>query len=197
MKLHRKLQLAVSVLLMVLGTWQVGAAVYIHAKALLAQQLLLNAWDRTEQVGQRIRPWGWADTWPLAKLEVKQLGIETMVLAGASGRTLAFGPGHIEGTAPLGGSGNSVISGHRDTHFQFLRDLVKDDQIELHLPGGRNLKYAVMRMGIVDQDDTWILGHQINQLTLVTCYPFDAVVPGGRQRYMVVAKLRPENQLIL
>ncbi len=186
-----------STLFLVLGVWQVGGAVYINAKALLAQQLLLSAWEQTEQVGQRVRPWGWADTWPLAKLEVKQLGIETMVLAGASGRTLAFGPGHIEGTAPLGSSGNSVVSGHRDTHFKFLRKLVKNDQIELRLPGGRNVKYAVMRMDIVDQDDTWILGHQKSQLTLITCYPFDAVVPGGRQRYVVVAKLKSDNQAIL
>ncbi len=189
--------MAISGAMLILGAWQLGGGLYINAKALLAQQLLLNAWDETVSGKQRVRPWRWADTWPLAKLEVKQLGVEMMVLAGASGRTLAFGPGHVEGTEAIGGEGNSVISGHRDTHFEFLKDLKRGDRIELHLPNGRDIQYAVMRMDVVDQDDTWVLNQQESQLTLVTCYPFDSVVPGGRERYVVVAKPLPEEPVLL
>ena len=48
-------------------------------------------------------------------------------LAGVSGRTLAFGPGHVDGTPLPGDPGNSVLSGHRDTHFAFLRELRSGD----------------------------------------------------------------------
>ena len=36
---------------------------------------------------------------------------------------MAFGPGHLSGTPLPGEAGNAVVSGHRDTHFAFLRGL--------------------------------------------------------------------------
>jgi len=42
----------------------------------------------------------------------------------------------------------------------------------------------------VDRHDTWVARDAGDtRLTLVTCYPFDALRPGGPQRYVVAARL--------
>ena len=42
---------------------------------------------------------------------------------------------------------------------------------------------------IVDQNETRVLDEADSpQLTLITCYPFDAVLPGTPWRYVVVAE---------
>jgi len=161
------------------------SGLYIEAKAILAQHLILKAWDETAAGSEQVRPWLWADTWPLAKLTVERMGVEMMVLAGASGRTLVFGPGHLEGTASLGDEGHSVISGHRDTHIEFLNALQHGDRIDIELPNGQAIQYVVIHMDVYDQDDAWILNQTGDRLTLITCYPFHSMVPGGPGRYVV------------
>ncbi|WP_428609786.1 class GN sortase [Sedimenticola sp.] len=183
------------ILCVLVGTWQIAEGGYIKAKAWLAQQLLQSAWDTTLTGGERTYPWPWADTWPVARLRVKRLGIDQIVLSGASGRNLAFGPGHIAGTAAPGESGNVVLSGHRDTHFRFLRDLQPGDWIELTPANGRSLIYAVIRREVHSQDDVWLLNQDASRLTLITCYPFDALIPGGRERFVIRAEpVRPIAQ---
>ena len=176
------------------GLVMVGCAAFVHgawipAKAWLAQQLLDHAWQQRQATGRTLAPWPWADTYPLARLRQARLGIDQVVLAGASGRVLAFGPGHVPGTTGPGGEGNIVLSGHRDTHFAWLQHLGSGDEIELETPGGQRARYAVWRIEVVDQADTGAVmsGPGGSMLRLVTCYPFDAVVPGGRQRYVVSA----------
>src|SRR5690606_26269675 len=51
------------------GTWQLGQAAYIKAKAELAQVLLERAWSKTLQDGKPHKAWAWADMWPIAKIE--------------------------------------------------------------------------------------------------------------------------------
>lgn len=174
-------------LAMLAGGWQIAQGGYIQAKAWLAQSLLQSAWRHTRTGAGPVPPWPWADTWPVAQLRVARLGVDQVVLAGASGRTLAFGPGHMAGTAAPGGAGNSVISGHRDTHFRFLRNLRLGDRIELIPPMGDGLMYAVVSAEVYDQSDLWLLDQGQNLLTLITCYPFDALLPGGPGRFVVRA----------
>jgi sortase A len=173
--------------LVIAGLWQLGEGGYIKAKALLAQQLLKSAWEETQAGNSRVRPWPWADTWPVARMEITRLGVDQIVLEGASGRSLAFGPGHIAGTAPLGSSGHSAVSGHRDTHFQFLQYLQPGDQIRITPATGESLMYAVIKGDVYDEHDTWLLDQHDKGLTLITCYPFDAIIPGGPERFIVRA----------
>jgi len=42
---------------------------------------------------------------------------------------------------------------------------------------------------ILHRNDTFVLVEGEPQLTLITCYPFDAVVPGGPLRFVVWAEL--------
>lgn len=187
---RRQIALAAAVLLAGLGFWQLGGAALIHAKAWLAQVLLERAWQASLADGGRaMRPWPWADTYPVARLKVPALGIDQIVLAGASGRSLAFAPGHLDGTARPGSAGHSVISGHRDTHFRFLRDLAPGEAIELQRPDGLWRRYQVRESQVIDARQARLsAGDGRAALTLVTCYPFDAVVPGGPLRYLVFAE---------
>ena len=106
---------ALGILLAGAGLWQLGAAGAIHAKAWLAQGLLQRAWAATLSGTAAVRPWPWADTHPVARLQVPALGVDQIVLADASGRTLAFGPGLLGGTAAPGTGGHSVLSGVQST----------------------------------------------------------------------------------
>ncbi len=179
-----------------LAVWQLGAGGYIHAKALLAQALLERAWTRQLADHAAHRPWPWADTVPVARLTVPRLAVSEIVLAGDSGRTLAFGPAWNEGSAPLGTDGPSIVSGHRDTHFAFLSALRPDDTLILETGAGRSADYRVTGTRIVDSRTTRIDAVAGGRtLLLVTCYPFDAIVPGGPLRYVVFAEpaMRPAS----
>ncbi len=185
-------KISLKVLLIVLplcGMWQIGSASYIHAKAILAQVLLETAWDKTVHGQQEVKPWPWADTWPISRLDVPGLGIDRIVLAGASGSSLAFGPGHLFGSSLPGQQGNTVIAGHRDTHFRFLKDIQRGELIQLQSLTGKMIQYKVSETIIVDEKQTEYLANTSeNTLTLITCYPFDAIRPGGPLRYLVIAK---------
>lgn len=166
----------------------IGKGAWIYAKAELAQGLLQRAWSRTVAGGKQVKPWPWADTWPVAKLEIPGARSSFIVLAGASGRTLAFGPGHLDGSAPPGSHGNCVLSAHRDTQFRALSGLTRGDRVVVETSDRRRHEYRVVELAVVDRRDTAFLeGTPDEALTLVTCYPFDAVVPGGPLRYVVRA----------
>jgi sortase A len=174
--------------LLVLATVCLTAGGRIYVKAWLAQRLLARAWAETRAGAGSVKPWPWADTWPVARLTAPRHGVELIVLADTSGRSLAFGPGHLAGTAPPGTAGNTVLSGHRDTQFRFLKDLALGDEIRLETADGATLVYAVTGTFVVHTSDPGVTQETgVSRLTLVTCYPFDAVVPGGALRYVVEA----------
>lgn len=171
------------------GAWNLGHAAYIHAKALLAQRLLQAAWAETQAGTPQAKPWPWADTYPVARLTMPQRGVDLIVLAGASGRTMAFGPGHLDGTPLPGEAGNSVLSAHRDTHFAFLRHARPGEAFFVENSSGKTTRFAVSEARVVDERDLSVLRRtESAQLTLVTCYPFDAIRPGGPLRYVVIAR---------
>lgn len=170
------------------GTLLVALGLYIPAKAALAQALLDRAWAASADEHRAVRPWPWADTWPIARLVLPQRSRPLTVLAGASGRNLAFGPALVDGTAALGTNGVSVIAGHRDTHFRALQSLARGDRLSIELPDGSRQTYEVAALEIVDAERAAVpLDADKPVLMLVTCYPFDALVPGGPLRYVVTA----------
>ncbi len=175
-------------LLACLGTWQVASAGWIHAKALLAQQLIASSWQQARDGGPARRPWPWADMRPIARLSVPSRGVELFVLDSATQRALAFGPAHVGGTSAPAGWGNTVLVAHRDTHFAFLKELALEDEIEIQGTRGEPARYRVREVAVVDQGEARVLDFaDTAQLTLITCYPFDAMQPGTRKRYVVIA----------
>ena len=176
-------------LLALIGLILFGQGTYIHAKALLAQVLLERAFEQTIATGRATKPWSWADTWPVARIEVKRLGARAIALAGSSGQALAFGPGHVERTPSAGERGVAVYSAHRDTHFAFLKNVVIGDEIEVMRSDGKHFHYRVDATSVVRFDasgiDPLADGYQ---LVLSTCWPFDALTPGS-ERYLVHATM--------
>ncbi|WP_315722660.1 MULTISPECIES: class GN sortase [unclassified Bradyrhizobium] len=166
-----------------------GHGALIHAKAVVAQMLLDRAFSQTIATGQPIKPWSWADTVPVARIEVKRLGVSTIALAGSSGQALAFGAGHVEGTAEPGEPGIAVYSAHRDTHFRFLRDVKVGDEIDIVRRDGRSFRYRADASRVVRFDESGIDPQADEaELVLSTCWPFDALTQGP-ERYLLYATL--------
>ncbi|MGX1102460.1 MULTISPECIES: class GN sortase [Bradyrhizobium] len=166
-----------------------GQGAYIHAKALLAQVLLERAFAQSIATGQPVKPWSWADTWPVARIEVKRLHASAIALAGSSGQALAFGPGHVEQTVDAGERGVAVYSAHRDTHFRFLRDVTIGDEIDVTRSDGKMFRYRADRSSVVRFDQSGVdpLTDR-RELVLSTCWPFDALT-SGPERYLLHATL--------
>ena len=124
----------------------------------------------------------------LGRMDVPRLGISVAVLQGTSSRILRLGAGHIEGTPLPGETGNSGIAAHRDTFFRQLKDIRKDDEIQLQTATGL-FRYDVEWAKVVEPDDTTVLEPSTteNTLTLVTCYPFYFVGPSPK-RFVVRAR---------
>ena len=181
------------VALLLIALWQGGSAAYIHVKAGLAQVLIEDAWERSLQLGSLgQKPWAWADTWPLGRLQVShgsELLHDYYVLAGSAGNSLAFGPAHVTATAQPGHVGSIMIGGHRDTHFRKLKSLVPGDRIRLQSVNGVWRDYSFVRGEVVDTAlDQFLIDVQSDQLLLVTCYPFDSIQTNGSQRWVGVAR---------
>jgi sortase A len=160
-------------------------AARVPAKATLGQWLLERAWQARSAGAEAPRPWPWADTRPVAELEIPSLGLRQLVLEGASGRNLAWGPAALTPVTQR----DVVLSGHRDTHFAPLEHLAVDDALILR-DGARERRYRVAWMDIVDsRRQDLVIGNDRDRLTLVTCYPFDAPLAGGPLRLVVTALL--------
>lgn len=177
------------VCLLAVGLWQIGEGSWIYAKARLAQWLLQRAWSRSLAGDRDVKPWPWADTWPIARFVVPGQGVDQIVLEGAYGRTLAFGPGHVESTGPLEEAGSIILTGHRDTHFRFLENLQPGEALAIQIRTGAWTQFTVQDRQIVDSRTGSIrLDEDGRHLILATCYPFDTIVPGGPLRYVVKAE---------
>ncbi|WJG09154.1 class GN sortase [Aliiglaciecola sp. LCG003] len=171
----------------VASTYLFAASGYIHVKAVLAQYLIEDAWNQSLASGQPVSPWAWADTYPVAKLTLAQE--DFYVLSGASGRVLAFGPGHMSSTSMPGEQGNAVISGHRDTHFAILQKLQVGDVITTETAKHKS-RYEVADIRIAHQSQVELTESTgDNVLTLITCYPFAGIEPNPELRYVVRAVL--------
>ena len=161
-------------------------ALWIPVKAEIAQHLLERAWLRTLDGEPDAKPWPWSDTRAVAILEVPRLGLREVVLEGSSGRNLAFGPTLVN-TGRIERVSDRVLSGHRDTHFSFLKDLKTGDLLRLRTRDGTN-NYRVRRQEAVDsRRHKLAIGADVERLTLLTCYPFDSPTGGGPLRWVVTA----------
>lgn len=181
-----------SALILIAGTCLAGRALYLHAKARLAGVLIRRAWEQSIQSGGPHAPWPWADTHPVARLQIPRLGYDEIVLEGATPRTLAFGPARLFSGAGLGEPGNLLLAGHRTSWFRPLEAIAQGDTIQVEWfdarrGGLRERTYTVDMIRVVNpQDVTLLAPTSEDALTLVTCYPFGSS-PRSPQRYVVRA----------
>ena len=183
-----KLVRAAQCVLLALVLWQWGGAGWIYLKAQLAQYLIAEAWSSTLITGERVKPWSWADTWPVARLQVPAQNIDLFVLAGAQGNSLAFAPGQ-EVSTNRPGYGASVIGGHRDTHFAFLQHLAIDSEIKVQRMDGVWVNYRTTGFRVADiRKQPLNIDPLLDELWLVTCYPFNGLEAGGPLRFVIKAR---------
>jgi sortase A len=167
-------------------------AAYLHAKAELASVLIHRAWQAKALTGESRPPWPWADTHPVARLQIPRLSYDEIVLEDANPRTLAFGPARLLSGAAPGEPGNLVVAGHRTSWFKPLEAIALGDTLQVQWFDNRSHQlreraYVVRAIDIVFPDDVRLLTPTSSDvLTLITCYPFNHA-PHSPQRYIVRA----------
>jgi sortase A len=167
-------------ILLSLAGWQLGRAGLIAGKAWAAPVLIEWSWDHRENNKMPEKPWPWADSYPVARLDVAGDNITRFVLAGDNMRNLAFGPVLSKVAA------SQILFGHRDTHFRFLKNLEPGQTLSFQMAGQPVTNWQVQRMNVVSADDLSVpAGTTDPALVLVTCYPFDVVATETDQRYVV------------
>ncbi len=181
-------------LLLAGGGLLVCDGMWLRVKAMVAQKLLHNAWEETVRTGIAVKPWPWADSWPVARLTVGRLGVDHIVLEGDSGEVLAFGPGHISESADPGREGNCILAGHRDTSFTFLEKLQPGDTLNIQASNGKIYDFQVTSSHVRQNNGLYLEQSDSPWLTLITCYPFNGVQPGTDQRYVVFARLQSHGE---
>lgn len=180
-------------LLLLAGAALTARAAYLRLKAELAGILIRRAWNETIRTGNNHAPWPWADTHPIARLEIPRLHYDEIVLEGATPRTLAFGPARLQSGAAPGEPGNLVLAGHRTSWFRPLHEIEDGDKIQIEWLDRqrgalRTRTYMVSRVRIVSPNDLDLLNPTPDDtLTLITCYPFGSS-PTSPQRFIVRAE---------
>ncbi|MCP5397479.1 MAG: sortase [Sphingomonadaceae bacterium] len=167
-----------ALLLVVAGLVQFGQGLWIPVKAQVAQVLLDRSFSASMDAGAPLKPWPWADMQPVARITATRLDVSDVVLSGASGQAMAFGP-----TEVLDNGSVRILAAHRDTHFRFMRDLRVGDELVLQGINGVKHRYRVTHFQTVRWDGfAYPVSPDRELLALATCYPFDAVEPGPLRR---------------
>jgi sortase A len=132
-----------------------------------------------------MKPWSWADAWPVAKLNVPRLGVKLLLLADMG--TCGPAPGHPAGAAGPGARrAHLVLSASGGAHFHFLQALRPGDEIRLETPGGEERRYRVRQQFVADRRAVPLhLDPFAQRLTLMSPYPSQTPEPGGALRYVV------------
>jgi len=126
----------------------------------------------------------------LAKIEIPDIGVSDIVVAGIQVNDLKRGPGHFPDTPIPGQLGNAAIAGHRTTYGQpFFRidELEPGDEIRVTTLNGE-FTYRVTGTTIVQPSDYQVVATTDPDkatLTLVSCHPRYT----ARQRIIVAAEL--------
>jgi sortase A len=187
MRGHRSILNLLAFLLFIGAAVMLGKSCWITLKAEVAQILLDRAFTQSIATGEQVKPWNWADTWPVAEVRVPRLNAKSVVLTGATGEAMAFGPTWLTDTPKPGERGTSVLAAHRDTHFAFLRDIAVGDEIKITRTDGLTFTYKVTNLRVANWNSSGIDRHaKGHNLVLSTCWPFDAVTRGV-ERYVVEA----------
>ena len=177
------------VALLVAGALIAAQALYIPAKAQVAQVLMSNAWEHQLSTGDPARPWPWADFTPTARLSFPAQDQNVLALTDAAGESLAFGPTLMAASVTPGERGVAVFAAHRDTHFAFLKDVKPGDSVRVETANGART-FTVTHSEVVRWDQSGIVPNDggPSRIALVTCWPLDAKTPGP-MRYVVWAEL--------
>ncbi|WP_024934248.1 MULTISPECIES: class E sortase [Actinomadura] len=132
----------------------------------------------------------------IARLQIRRMGLKTLVRQGVGRAVLRRGVGHYPGTALPGREGNTVLLGHRTTWrhpFGELDRMRRGDRIVLRV-GRRTYVYRVRLKRVIKPRDRRALepvpfhrgsAPDGRYVTLITCTPKGS----DRRRLVVVGKI--------
>jgi len=170
-------RLLLSYILLTAGFLLCASVAGTYAWMYVQQQKLLTQWNERDAAPNN-----------LTKISIPRIHLEAIVLEGASRHSLLVGPARLISSALPGSDGNIVIAGHRDTFFRHVHQLRYGDEIYV-MNNGQSFLYRVVGRKVVQPTDLSVLrpsseGH----LTLITCFPTNAIGPAPK-RLIVVAQL--------
>lgn len=180
--------------LLIAGSLLCLHASWLPVKGWLSHKLISYSWLQSIDLQQKVKPWPWADTYPIAELSFERLNKSVVVLNGGDPTTLAFSAGAVAPFNQARSAQPFVVAGHKDSHFSFLEEVLMNDIISLVDKYGHSQLYQVEAIDIVDasSDELPVLADD-SSLVLITCYPFTGFSSNGvsnrNERYVITAKL--------
>jgi LPXTG-site transpeptidase (sortase) family protein len=106
---------------------------------------------------------------PVARLSIKRIGLDAVVVEGTDKVSLRRGPGHLPETALPGESRNCAFAAHRDGWFLRLPEVKSGDEVSVDTKQGRYL-YTVGAKKVVTPNRVDLLDQGPRPaLTLITC----------------------------
>lgn len=188
-----KLLAAVAAGLMLVGAGLLAHPYYTDLQANQAQQELAGEYEKPdvrEAFETRAIPQGS----PVTRLLIPKIGVDTIVVEGATLENLKSGAAHYSDTPLPGEPGNVAIAGHRTTYgkpFHDLDKLTPGDQVILDTPVGPYVYEMVESWDghanpwPVHPGDMHVIGPTAeDSLTLTTCHP------KGSAQQRLIARLR-------
>jgi sortase A len=130
----------------------------------------------------------------VARLIVPRIGLDEIVLEGVGSEELNAGPGHLPGSAFPGERGNSVISAHRDRHFDRMDEVQVGDTI-LTESGQHQNAWVVIAKRVVDKSAPALFKTKDATLTLTTCWPI-RYLGTAPERLLVTARPVPTSKTL-
>ncbi|MBT3276940.1 sortase [Candidatus Thioglobus sp.] len=132
------------------------------------------------------RHWSQSNVFPVFQINFPAQNQDFVVLEGHSNDTLLFGPGRSSDSYLPGDCSTVVI--HANHHFTFLQNINLNDQVILSDQMGMEYQYCVLDVSIMDIDQEQIKVSNIDELKLVTPWPFDGFTKDNTLRYIVTAR---------
>jgi sortase A len=156
----------------------------------VTQNLMRSAWLRTQASGERIKPWPWADLWPIARLTVPHLNAEHIVLELEKQFEPSIGLSYLKSSVLPGEIGNTVLGAHPSLYSSFLSELKPNDILVLESPRTGKWHYRVHDTRVVNKSDTDLLEPGLKRrLILVSCYRCEKIeAQKNSLRYVVIAE---------
>lgn len=123
---------------------------------------------------------------PVARLTIESIDLDEIVLEGVGPVELNGGPGHFPGSVLPGGTGNAILSAHRDRHFRRVGELAVGTKIRTETRQGI-VEWVVTERRIVSKDTPSLFEESEATLTLTTCWPLRYFGPAP-DRLLIIAK---------
>ena len=127
-----------------------------------------------------------ADGTPIGRLVIPRLDLDEIVLEGIETEDLNAGPGHLPGSVLPGERGNSIVSAHRDRHFNHFDALKVGDTVVTESRIGKTT-WVIVSQRVVDKNARALFRTSDTTLTLTTCWPI-RYVGSAPSRLIVTAK---------